>query len=207
MASLDGRRSAAVAVGIVILALVGEAGRVSAANDGRPHREDHGALIVLDLYGTYEEMGRQEVELLGAEAREVHELYADRWGGLVRAQGMLGRFVNAVVLPVWASFGGWREDSGFFDESAGIARGARGGERADRRRAPPLRRRLRRRLDGVRGDPQRDRRRAARSSDGTSTGPTTPAGAGRSSRAIIPTTATSSTSPPRGRSSSCRSSG
>ena len=90
MASLDGRRSAAVAVGIVVLVLVNDARRASAAADGRPHREDRGALIVLDLYGTYEEMGRQEVELLGAEARAGARIYADRWGGLVRAQGCSG---------------------------------------------------------------------------------------------------------------------
>jgi hypothetical protein len=89
--------------------------------DPRPRREDRDGLVVLDLYGTYAEMGRQEVELLGDEVREVHDLYAERWGGLVRSQGLLGGFVNGVVFPMWSAFGGWREDSGFFEEAAGIA--------------------------------------------------------------------------------------
>ncbi len=102
-----------------------------ASCDACPRREDHGALIVLDLYGTYAEMGRQEVELLGDEARVVRDLYAERWGGLVRAEGALGRLVDDVVFPVWSRFGGWREDSGFFAEAAGIARGLDAASGAD----------------------------------------------------------------------------
>ncbi len=89
---------------------------------GVPRREDHGALIVLDLYGAYAEMGRQAVALLGADARAVDDLYGERWGNVVRSQGVLGRFFDDLVLPTWTSFGGWREDSGFFEEAAGISR-------------------------------------------------------------------------------------
>ncbi len=122
MAARRARGTAALAVAVILLTLAGGALVEVRADDPAPRRVDHGALIVLDVYGSYEDMGRQEVELLGEEARAAHELYFDRWGGLVRSQGMLGRFVNGVVFPAWATFGGWREDSGFLAESAGIAR-------------------------------------------------------------------------------------
>src|SRR5689334_22497206 len=125
MAGRRFRRSIALAVWVVVSPLAAGAGTDAGAAvavgppatahaavaKGAPHREDHGALVVLDLYGTYEEMGRQEVELLGADAEGVRDLYAERWGGLVRAEGVLGRFVDGIVFPVWGTFGGWREDS------------------------------------------------------------------------------------------------
>ncbi len=110
------------AAGAVCLLLGIVAAPDAPAADGRVRRTDHGALIVIDLHGSYETMGRQQVELLGPETRELGELYGDRWNGLVRSQGFLGRFVNGLVLPVWTTFGGWREDSGLFEETAGIAR-------------------------------------------------------------------------------------
>lgn len=121
MAARRVRRSTVMVLGVFVGVLAG--GAVCAAADGQPRRVDHGALIVLDLYGTYEAMGRQGVDLLGADAQDVHDLYADRWGGLVRSQGVLGTFVNGVVFPFWSAFGRWREDSGFFEEAAGIAQG------------------------------------------------------------------------------------
>lgn len=116
---------AVTALGALMLLLAPRPAASELREDGaapRPRREDHGALVVLDLYGTYAEMGRQEAELLGDEARVAHDLYADRWGGLVRAQGFLGRVVDTLVFPAWSAFGGWREDSGFFAEAGGIAR-------------------------------------------------------------------------------------
>jgi hypothetical protein len=115
------------AMAIAALALATVAGSALATPDlsggvERGQREDRGALIVLDVYGSYEDMGRQEVELLGPLGRELHELYAARWDGLMRAHGLLGTLVNAVVFPLWSSVGWWREDSGFFAEAAGIAR-------------------------------------------------------------------------------------
>ncbi|MCC6848192.1 MAG: hypothetical protein IT294_06790 [Deltaproteobacteria bacterium] len=116
----------AAAVGAMLWMIVatGTVATAGAEDAGarRPRRADHGALVVLDVYGTYEEMGRQQAALLGDEAGAVRDLYADRWRGLVRAQGAVGRFVDAVVFPIWSGLGGWREDSGFFAEAAGIAR-------------------------------------------------------------------------------------
>ncbi len=124
-------RWAVLAIGVCCLVGTGAtaAGATSSA-DRRARRVDHGALTVIDVYGSYEAMGRQQVALLGPEARVLHELYDDRWRRLVRSQGWLGRFVNGVVVPMWTTFGGWREDSGMFDETAGIARalGAGGGD-------------------------------------------------------------------------------
>jgi len=115
-------RHAIAAAGAMGVALAVVAGSDASAAEGRARRTDHGALIVIDLHGSYEAMGRQQVELLAAETRELGELYGDRWKGLVRSQGFLGRVVNGLVLPVWTTFGGWREDSGLFEETAGIAR-------------------------------------------------------------------------------------
>ena len=39
-----------------------------------PSRSDHGHLIVLDVRGSYEEMGQQIIELLGEDARRVYAL-------------------------------------------------------------------------------------------------------------------------------------
>ena len=65
------QRSAVTALGALALVLAPSPARGGLGADGEPapRREDHGALVVLDLYGTYEEMGRQEVRLLGDEAR------------------------------------------------------------------------------------------------------------------------------------------
>jgi hypothetical protein len=115
-------RRAMRAAGAMWLLLGMVASSNAPAAEGRARRTDHGALIVIDLHGSYEAMGRQQVELLVPETRELGELYGDRWNGLVRSQGFLGRFVNGLVLPVWTTFGGWREDSGLFEETAGIAR-------------------------------------------------------------------------------------
>lgn len=109
-----------------LVLMVGAGSALTASDRGggveRGCREDHGALIVLDLHGSYADMGRQEVELLGPLGRELHALYAGRWAGVARRHGLLGRLVNDVVLPLWGAIGWWREDSGFFEEAAGIAR-------------------------------------------------------------------------------------
>ncbi len=117
-------RAAALAAGGLVLAVWTGATEAAPDPGSRPlaARADRGDLIVLDLYGSYRDMGRQESELLGPTARALADLYAGRWARLVRRQGMLGGFVDRLALPIWSSLGGWREDSGFFDEGAGIAR-------------------------------------------------------------------------------------
>jgi hypothetical protein len=116
--------SRAPALAVVALLVTSVAGAAAADSADRPRasRTDVGDLIVLDLYGSYEEMGREEAGLLGPTAAGLADLYADRWHGLVRSQGVLGWFVDDLVLPFWTSAGGWREDSGFFEEGSGIAR-------------------------------------------------------------------------------------
>jgi hypothetical protein len=51
-------------VSIAVLLLVGcHLGPAAPVSDRAPRREDRGGLIVLYLYGSYEEMGRQEARL------------------------------------------------------------------------------------------------------------------------------------------------
>ena len=44
---------------------------MSALGPGQPRREDKGDLIVLHLYGSYRQMGRQQIELLGPVGRDL----------------------------------------------------------------------------------------------------------------------------------------
>ncbi|MEO6025721.1 MAG: C45 family peptidase [Candidatus Binatia bacterium] len=117
------RRSTAWTAAITALLLVPmTAGATTPQEAGRGRREDRGALILLDVYGSYGDMGRQEVELLGAEARALADLFGDHWGGLVRSRGAFGAVVDRLILPFWTTFGGWHEDSGMYEEAAAIAR-------------------------------------------------------------------------------------
>jgi hypothetical protein len=125
MAARTAARMTAMVMGAAFVLAVGIA---QAASDGaRARRQDRGDLIVLDLHGSYAAMGRQQVALLGDTGRELRDLYTDRWEGLVRREGMLGGVVNRLVFPLWSVLGGWREDSGFFAEAAGIAAALDGG--------------------------------------------------------------------------------
>jgi len=88
---------------------------------GQPRREDHDALIVLHLYGTYRAMGRQQVELLGPLAREVYELQRADWARLIASLGAVGKIVDTALPPFWAGLW-WRwEGSGLYDEVNGMA--------------------------------------------------------------------------------------
>jgi hypothetical protein len=89
------------------------------------HREDYGALSVLDVYGSYRDMGCQQVELLGPEAREMGDLYRSRLADVVRARGVSTRLMGAVLFPLWAMVGPFHDDSSFFDEAFGIAEALR----------------------------------------------------------------------------------
>ncbi|MBI2914004.1 MAG: hypothetical protein HYY03_08800 [Chloroflexi bacterium] len=88
---------------------------------GQPRREDIGDLIVLHLYGSYREMGRQHVELLGPLAREVYEAQRADWSRLIAGLGAVGRIADTVLPAFWMSL--WRryEGSRLYDEILGIA--------------------------------------------------------------------------------------
>ena len=97
-------RRMAIGAAAIVAAVLGVPMTTAAA---APHRENHGALTVLDVFGSYEEMGRQEVVLLGDDVHEAAELYGDHWRGLVRAQGAFGSVIDGLMLPLWTTFGGW----------------------------------------------------------------------------------------------------
>ena len=87
----------------------------------QPRREDHGALIVLHLYGTYHAMGRQHVELLGTLARDVYELQRADWARLIASLGAVGKIVDSALPPFWSGLW-WRwEGSHLYDEINGMA--------------------------------------------------------------------------------------
>jgi len=87
---------------------------------GTPHREDHGDLIVLHVYGSYYEMGRQQVELLGPVARRMFDYHREKYRSALQAGGWRVRVMDAgmSVLP-W--LGPLYEESGAFDEMNGMA--------------------------------------------------------------------------------------
>ncbi|MGD0949810.1 MAG: C45 family peptidase [Candidatus Binatia bacterium] len=88
----------------------------------RPRRENRGDLIVLHLYGSYYEMGRQQAELLGPVARRMYEYHRAKYAQLLTGGGLrlkvfdLGMGLLTRVGPLY-------EESGFFDEINGIADG------------------------------------------------------------------------------------
>jgi hypothetical protein len=90
----------------------------SAASAAEPRRIDHGDLIVLEVYGSYQEMGRQIGELLGEDGRRVLDLNLAFYR---RAQpsGFGAWFFDRVTLPLAARF--LSDDTGVMDEAAGLA--------------------------------------------------------------------------------------
>lgn len=86
-----------------------------------PHREDIGDLIVLHLYGSYREMGRQQAELLGPDLQKVYELQLSNYRKLVAEAGATGWFFNSVNIPIIAGLAPLFEDSALYDELGGIA--------------------------------------------------------------------------------------
>ena len=109
-------------VSVALLLLVGcHLGPAEPASDRVPRREDRGGLIVLYLYGSYEEMGREEARLLGQTAIDAETLYGDHWKGLLGRMGVGVKIANALWLPVLSWTGPFYEQSGMFAESLGIA--------------------------------------------------------------------------------------
>ena len=101
------------------LALAALAASAAAAE---PRREDHGDLVVLHVEGTYREMGRQQVELLGPLAREVYAFNRVDYARSIRAAGLAARGFDRLGLPIAS----WRlrsDPSGMGEQIAGIAEG------------------------------------------------------------------------------------
>lgn len=94
-----------------------------ATNDSKPRREDQGDLIVLHLYGSYRDMGRQHVELLGPLAREAYALNRADWDRLLDQFGTLVRLADLLVPRVSMLLGPRYDKSGLYEEIAGMADG------------------------------------------------------------------------------------
>jgi hypothetical protein len=88
-----------------------------------PTRTDHGALIVLDVAGSYEEMGRQQAELLGDDLRQVFAAQRRDHDRAVERGGFGAGLLDTLGVPLWSGIGGAFEDSSFHDELAGLADG------------------------------------------------------------------------------------
>jgi len=90
----------------------------SPATAQEPHRTDHGDLILLDLYGSYREMGAQAADLLGDDVRRVLKLNLDFYER-AQAGGIGGWLFDRVALPLVARF--MSDDTGVSEEAAGYA--------------------------------------------------------------------------------------
>ena len=110
---------------VVLAALLALWGSSAAAEE--PSRTDHGALIVLDVHGSYREMGRQAVELLGEDGRRVYDLNLQLYRRTLTG-GLRSWLFDRVGLPIAARF--MSDDTGASEEAAGYAE-ALGVSRAD----------------------------------------------------------------------------
>lgn len=119
----SGRVPAPLSTALILLA--------ASALAGEPSRTDHGALIVLDVYGSYEEMGRQAAELLGEDGRRVYEFDLKLYRR-TRPAGIGAWLFDRVAIPIAS----WliSDDTGVMEETAGYAE-ALGVSRADFLRA------------------------------------------------------------------------
>jgi hypothetical protein len=93
------------------------------ARAAEPRREDAGDLIVLHLYGTYREMGRQQAELLGDDLRRVYDFSRAGYAEDVREAGLGARLFDALAVPLWSALGGRADASGMHEQVAGLADG------------------------------------------------------------------------------------
>lgn len=111
-------RSRALAALLFALLLPAAAG----AAEPQPRREDHGRLVVLRVYGSYREMGRQQAELLGPLAREAFEFDRADYERMIAEQGIAARVMDALGVPL-ASALLQRDPSGMGEQIAGLAEG------------------------------------------------------------------------------------
>lgn len=103
---------------LLILVLV-----CAGARAEQPSREDYGDLIVLHLHGSYQEMGRQQADLLGPVLRRVYEIQRDEFARGLASAGAAASWLDWVLFPLWAWIGPHYEESGLHDEVAGQAAG------------------------------------------------------------------------------------
>jgi hypothetical protein len=104
----------------LLLAVLLAAG-ATAAPAAEPRREDAGDLVVLHLYGSYREMGRQQAELLGDALREVYAFSLAGYAADVRAAGFGARLFDALAVPLWSFAGRRRDASGLHEQVIGMA--------------------------------------------------------------------------------------
>ena len=85
----------------------------------QPSRRDAGDLIVLEVSGSYEQMGREQAELLGDDLRRVYVLQKADHDRAVASGGAGAAVLDAVGIPAWAAIGGAFDDSSLHDELVG----------------------------------------------------------------------------------------
>lgn len=90
-----------------------------ARGDGIPRREDFGSVVSLHLYGSYEEMARQQAQLLGPLLREVYEFNRADYERSLARSGLGTRLGESLLIPLASGFND--EKSGFDDTIEGIA--------------------------------------------------------------------------------------
>jgi len=119
---LSDRRWAGLVIVVLVAVLAWGAAAAAPPAGGTPRREDHGDLIVLYVYGSYYDMGRQQAQLLGPVAHRMYEYHLEKYRRHMAAGGanLWAIDLGARALPI---VGPWYEDSGFFEEMNGVADG------------------------------------------------------------------------------------
>jgi hypothetical protein len=117
------RRRARAALAALALGLAACGAAPEAGVARPPVRRDLGDLIVLELAGSYEEMGRQAAELLGDDLRRVYDWQRRAHDRGVAHGGAAAWLLDRVGIPLWSAIGGAFEDSHFHEELAGMAAG------------------------------------------------------------------------------------
>lgn len=87
---------------------------------GQSRRENAGDLIVLHLYGSYRDMGRQQVELLGPIARDTYDMHRADWARLIGGFGRLAKMADGVLPRLWMTLGPRYDDSCIYQEIIGF---------------------------------------------------------------------------------------
>ncbi|MGH7812503.1 MAG: C45 family autoproteolytic acyltransferase/hydrolase [Candidatus Binataceae bacterium] len=108
---------------VMLLPLCGNCrsgGARAAETANQPRRQDFGGLTVLDVYGSYYDMGRQQVNLLGGEARKQFEYQFAAYRK--NTATFTGRTID-LMLPIAAWVESMYDDSGVIDEARGFAAG------------------------------------------------------------------------------------